>query len=135
MANEQNLKPIQKGEIRNPHPTGRPKKLKNAIKSLPPDMQEKVFGALAFALTLKDEEEAKQYLEKKQGELGEYGIVLQITLKQLIKDGWGFGAMMDVMDRLYGKPRQSAEITHSGGISLHISTDSETKDIIEGGLG
>lgn len=133
MANEQNLKPCKPGETHNPN--GRPKKLVNAIKALPRDMQEKVYGVLAFALTLPDEATAKTYLHKQSGELGKYGFVLQIAIKQLTKEGWGFGAMMDIMDRLYGKPRISAEVQHSGGITLNIQTDEETKDAIMGGLG
>ena len=129
----ENLKPCKPGETHNPN--GRPKKLVNAIKGLPKDMQEQVYGVLAFALTLPDEKTAKKYLEQQQGELGKYGFVLQIAIKQLTKDGWGFSAMMDIMDRLYGKPRISAEVSHSGGIALTINTDSETKELIEGGLG
>lgn len=106
-----------------------------AIKSLPKDMQEQVYGVLAFALTLPDMASAKKYLECKQGELGKYGIVLQVAIKQLNKEGWGFNAMMDIMDRLYGKPRISAEVAHTGGITLNIQTDQETKEMIEGGLG
>ena len=128
-----NLKPCKPGETHNPN--GRPKKLVNAIKGLPKDMQEKVYGVLAFALTLPDMTSAKKYLECQQGELGKYGFVLQIAIKQLNKDGWGWNALMDIMDRLYGKPRISAEVAHTGGISLNITTDKETKDIIEGGLG
>lgn len=129
----ENLKPCKPGETHNPN--GRPKKLVNAIKSLPADMQEQVYGVLAFALTLPDMESAKKYLECKQGQLGKYGIVLQVAIKQLNKAGWGFNAMMDIMDRLYGKPRISAEVQHSGGITLNIQTDEDTKDMIEGGLG
>lgn len=129
----ENLKPCKPGETHNPN--GRPKKLVTAIKSLPADMQEQVYGVLAFALTLPDMESAKKYLECKQGQLGKYGIVLQVAIKQLNKEGWGFNAMMDIMDRLYGKPRISAEVQHSGGITLNIQTDEETKDAIMGGLG
>lgn len=129
----ENLKPCKPGETHNPN--GRPKKLVTAIKSLPADMQEQVYGVLAFALTLPDMESAKKYLQCKQGQLGKYGIVLQVAIKQLNKEGWGFNAMMDIMDRLYGKPRISAEVQHSGGITLNIQTDEETKDAIEGGLG
>lgn len=128
-----NLKPCKPGETHNPH--GRPPKLKNAIKKLPRDMQEKVMGALAFSLTLPDTTAAKRYLDYQSGELGEYGFVLQIAIKQLCKDGWGWGAVMDILDRLYGRPRISAEVSHSGGISLNITTDAETKELIEGGLG
>lgn len=129
----ENLKPCKPGETHNPN--GRPKKMVNAIKGLPTDMQEKVYGVLAFALTLPDEATAKTYLQQQSGELGKYGFVLQIAIKQLTKEGWGFGAMMDIMDRLYGKPRISAEVQHSGGITLNIQTDEETKNAIIGGLG
>lgn len=128
-----NLKPCKPGETHNPN--GRPKKLVNAIKGLPDDMQEQVYKVLAFALTLPDEMTAKSYLQRQQGELGKYGFVLQVAIRQLTKDGWGFSALMDIMDRLYGKPRISAEVTHEGGITLNITTDQETKDLIEGGLG
>lgn len=128
-----NLKPCKPGETHNPN--GRPKRLGNAIKGLPKDMQEKVYGVLAFALTLPDEKTAKAYLDHQSGELGKYGFVLQIAIRQLCKDGWGWNAMMDILDRLYGKPRISAEVAHTGGISLNITTDQETKDLIEEGLG
>ena len=128
-----NLKPCKPGETHNPN--GRPRKLKNAIKKLPKDMQEKVYGVLGFALTLPDINTAKTYLQQQSGELGEYGVVLQVAIKQLCKDGWGFSALMDILDRLYGKPRISAEVAHTGGITLNIQTDQETKDMIEGGLG
>lgn len=128
-----NLKPCRPGETHNPN--GRPKKLQTALKALPSDMQEKVYAVLAYSLTLPDEKTAKAYLDMQSGELGKYGFVLQIAIKQLTKDGWGFGAMMDILDRLYGKPRISAEVAHTGGITLNIHTDQETKDLIEGGLG
>lgn len=129
----ENLKPCKPGETHNPN--GRPRKLKNAIKKLPKDMQEKVYGVLGFALTLPDETSAKAYLQQQSGELGEYGFVLQVAIKQLCKEGWGFSALMDILDRLYGRPKVSADVTHSGGISLNITTDQETKDLIEGGIG
>lgn len=103
-----NLKPCKPGETHNPN--GRPKKMVNAIKKLPKDMQEKVYGVLAFALTLPDETSAKKYLESQQGELGQYGFVLQIAIKQLLKEGWGWNALMDILDRLYGKPRETKDL-------------------------
>jgi len=127
-----NLKPCKPGETHNPN--GRPKKLVNAIKSVPKDMQEKVYGVLAYALTLPDEKTAKRYLEQQSGELGKYGFLMQIAIKQLTKDIYGFYAVNDILDRLFGKPRISAEVAHTGGISLNITTDPETKELIEGGL-
>ena len=124
MANEQNLKPCRKGETHNPN--GRPKKLVNVIKKIPRDMQEKVYSVLAFALTLPDERSAKKYLESQQGELRQYGFVLQIAIKQLLKDGWGWSALMDIMDRLYGKPKMSADINAKGdGLTIVVKSQEE----------
>lgn len=129
-----NLKPCKPGETHNPN--GRPAKLVNVIKRIPKDMQVKVYDVLAFALTLKDESEAKKYLEYQMGELGQYGFVLQIALKQLLKEGWGWSALMDILDRLYGKPKMSADITASGeGVTIIVKSQEE-KDKLDnlGGL-
>ena len=130
----ENLRPCKPGETHNPN--GRPKKLVNVIKKIPKDMQEKVYDVLAFALTLPDETSAKKYLESRQGELGQYGFVLQIAIKQLLKEGWGWSALMDIMDRLYGKPKMSADITATGdGLSIVVKS-LEEKDKLDnmGGL-
>ena len=120
----ENLRPCKPGETHNPN--GRPKKLVNVIKKIPKDMQEKVYGVLAFALTLPDETSAKEYLESQQGELGQYGFVLQIAIKQLLKEGWGWNALMDIMDRLYGKPKMSADITATGeGLTIVVKSQEE----------
>ena len=128
--NIQNLKPCKKGETHNPN--GRPKKLVNAIKDLPPHMMEDIYGILSFALTLKSEAEAKAYLEEQTGKLGQYGFLMQIAIRQLTSKGYGWGAAMDILDRLYGKPRQSAEVKHTGeGISIIVNSEEE-KQRIEG---
>ena len=120
----ENLRPCKPGETHNPN--GRPKKLVNVIKKIPKDMQEKVYDVLAFALTLPDEASAKKYLENQQGELGQYGFVLQIAIKQLLKEGWGWNALMDIMDRLYGKPKMSADITATGdGLTIVVKSQEE----------
>ena len=125
----ENLRPCKPGETHNPN--GRPKKLVNVIKKIPKDMQEKVYDVLAFALTLPDETSAKKYLESQQGELGQYGFVLQIAIKQLLKDGWGWSALMDIMDRLYGKPKVSADITATGDGLTIVVKNQEEKDKLD----
>lgn len=118
----ENLKSCRPGETHNPN--GRPKKMVNAIKGLPADMQEKVYGVLAFALTLPDETAAKEYLKQQEGQLGKYGFVLQICIKQLTREGWGFNALMDIMDRLYGRPKQQTDVQMKGD-SVNIIVNSE----------
>ena len=125
----ENLRPCKPGETHNPN--GRPKKLVNVIKKIPKDMQEKVYDVLAFALTLPDETSAKKYLQSQEGELGQYGFVLQIAIKQLLKDGWGWSALMDIMDRLYGKPKMSADITATGDGLTIVVKNQEEKDKLD----
>lgn len=126
--NIQNLKPCRKGETHNPN--GRPKKLVNAIKDLPPHMMEDIHGILGYALTLESEAEAKRYLEAKAEELGQYGFLMQIAIRQLSNKNYGWGAAMDIMDRLFGKPRQSAEVKHTGdSINIIVKSPEEAEKI------
>lgn len=130
MANAKNLKPCKKGETHNPN--GRPKKLVNAIKGLPPHMMEDIYGILGYALTLKSEEEAKAYLEAKGEELGKYGFLMQIAIRQLSNKSYGWGAANDILDRLFGKPRMSAEVKHTGDSINIIVQSQEEADKIKG---
>ena len=125
-----NLKPLKKGDPgRNPN--GRPKKLKTVLKSLPEDIQEQVYKVLGFCLTLPDETAATKYLECKQGELGEYGFVLQIAIKQLTSKGWGWGAVCDILERLFGKPTIKASVDAKGeGVTIIVQS-AEQKEAIE----
>lgn len=128
MANEKNLKPCKKGETHNPN--GRPKKLVNAIKDLPPHMMEDIHGILGYALTLKSEAEAKAYLQEQTGRLGQYGFLMQIAIRQLSNKNYGWGAAMDILDRLYGKPRQSAEVKHTGdNMTIVVKSQDEADKI------
>lgn len=132
MANEQNLKPCKPGETHNPN--GRPPKLSRLIKTMPKDAQEKIYSILYTALTFKNVQEATAYIRSQESTDFKYGFVLQIAVKALAgKNGWS--AFNDILDRLFGKPKISADVSHSGGISLNITTDAETKEMIEGGLG
>lgn len=132
MANEQNLKPCKPGETHNPN--GRPPRLSRVIKQMPPDAQEKIYTILFTALTFKNVQEATAYIRSQDTTDFKYGFVLQLAVKALAgKNGWS--AFNDILDRLFGKPRISAEVQHSGGITLNIQTDEDTKDMIEGGLG
>lgn len=123
--NPQNLKPMKKGEkARNPN--GRPKKLVNALKELPIDMQEKVYGVLAKALTFESRADAISYI---QNNMGEFGLIMDIAVKRLTSDQ-GWETIMDIMDRLYGKPRQSAEVTHrADGLQVIVKSDDERAKI------
>jgi len=130
MGKADNLKghEFKKGQSGNPN--GRPKKLVNAIKKLPSSMMEDVYGILGYALTLPSEEDAKKYLTAKGEELGRYGFVMQIAIRQLSNKNYGWGAMNDILDRLYGKPRMSAEVKHTGdNMTIVVHSQEEAKRI------
>lgn len=115
---------------RQPASNGRPKKLVNVIKKLPDNMMEEVYGILAYALTLPSEEDAKVYLTAKGEELGRYGFVMQIAIRQLANKNYGWGAVNDILDRLYGKPRMSAEVKHTGDNLTIVVNTPEEKELI-----
>lgn len=85
---------------------GRPPKLSNQIGSIPPDAQKRMYAILHKATTFRNKAEALEYL--KDQEKGEYGFILELAIAQLSsKNGWL--VLMDIMDRLFGKPRQITE--------------------------
>ena len=97
------------------NPAGRPPAVSNVIKSMPRDAREKAYDALWTAISCQDVTSAKKYLEKAADELPECGFVLQLAAKSLMgPKGWE--ALMDIYDRLFGKPKQTTEI--EGGLNL-----------------
>jgi hypothetical protein len=95
------------GEVGNPN--GRPPLLCNVLKNLPADAQEKAYSALWTAMSQPDVKSAKEFLEKSAAELPECGFALQVAVKALMGNR-GWFALMDIYDRLFGKPRQTTEI-------------------------
>lgn len=129
---ESGNKATQFSSERQPDKNGRPKKLVNAIKELPDNMREDVYGILSFALTLESEAEAKTYLEEQTGKLGQYGFLMQIAIRQLSNKNYGWGAAMDILDRLYGRPKQASEVRHTGdGLTIVVNSQEERQRIEE----
>jgi hypothetical protein len=89
---------------RNP---GRPPKLSNQIGSIPKDAQQRMYSVLHKATTFSSKDEAVRYLKEEQ-QKGEYGFILELAIHSLYsKNGWQ--VLMDIMDRLFGKPKQVTE--------------------------
>ena len=95
------------GEVTNP--AGRTPLFCNVLKNMPAEAQEMAMSALWTAISQKDVRSAKEYLEKTAEELPECGFALQIAVKALMGNK-GWDAMMDIYDRLFGRPRQTTEI-------------------------
>ena len=91
------------------NPTGRPPLLCNVLKNLPSDAQERAMSVLWTAISQKDVRSAKEFLEKCADDLPECGFALQIAVKALMGNK-GWDALMDIYDRLWGRPRQTTEI-------------------------
>ena len=101
--------------------------VKNIIKNLPEDMQKQVYAILAASLTFSSKAEAKKYV---LNELGKYGIVMQMVI-EAYDSRFGWEALNDVLDRLFGKAKQSADVTHHGDNINIIVNSTEEKEKIE----
>jgi len=110
MANEQNLIPAQKGEIRNPN--GRPKGVPNSKTRL---------------LRLLELVQVKT--NPITGEKEEFTVAEQLDLMVLQKAFKGdLRAYQEILDRLEGRAKQTSEIELSGGLNI---TWEEKKTYVE----
>ena len=90
-------------------PENRGRKKKPRLKDIPPDARERVYSALYHALSLPDQRTAAEYLNKVAEELPEFGYLIQIYAKGMMgKQGILYAS--DLLDRLFGRPRQVQDI-------------------------
>lgn len=101
----------------------------NAIKALPKDAREKVYAVLWTAISLNNVKEAQSYIEDQAKELPECGFVLQVCLRALLGKN-GFLALMDICDRLFGKPPQSHDVNMDAtvqGVTVNVGSPETAK--------
>lgn len=111
---------------------GRPMLPSNALKKLPKDARDKVYGVLWTAISMRNVKEAQAYIEDQAKELPECGMVLQVCLRALLSKN-GFLALMDICDRLFGKPPQAHKVDMDAnvqGVTVNV-TNPETKQILQ----
>lgn len=94
---------------------GRYPTIANSIKAIPDDAKEKVYAVLWTAISMPNVKEASKYISKEADNLPECGFVLQVALRELQGKN-GFRALMDILDRLFGKPKTNAEVTLDGKV-------------------
>ena len=95
------------GKDRQPTKRGGPVKLSSQIATIPADAQKRMYAILHKATTFNSKDEAIKYF-KEEKDKGEYGFILELAINALYgKNGWQ--VLMDIMDRLFGKPRQITE--------------------------
>lgn len=130
--NERSLKNLELGRWKkgqSGNPNGKPKLFKNIIEGLPVEAKAEIYKILHYVISLPSEAEVKR-LSDNTSELGEYGLVIQIACKELLSKSNGWRVLNDILNRLFGMPRQSAELMHKGTELKIIVKDEETADRI-----
>lgn len=82
------------------------------MKRLPRNLQNKVMDVLWTAISMPNARQAAAYLKEKEDELPECGFMFEILVKGLMGKN-GSMVLMDILDRLIGKPKQIQELTGS----------------------
>ena len=135
MGKAENLVPYQFQKGVSGNPNGRPPKLINMVERLPREAREVVYGRLWQAIQMPNVKEAAQFLEEGATE-GDCGIILQIAARQL-RSKYAWNTLKDIMDRLFGKPKQTTEISGVEGTPFElkvVQTTPELKDKVNGYL-
>lgn len=113
MANNENLKPAQKGEVRNPN--GRPRKFVSELKSQGYKLSE-VNDAIQVLMSMTIDE-LKDVYENKQA------TVLEKTVASAIKKSIEKGSLYSIetlLTRVYGKPKEQVDLNTSGGVQIEV---------------
>ena len=113
MANEHNLKPAQKGEVRNPN--GRPRKFVSALKEQGYKMSE-VNDAIQVLMSMTIDELKEVYNNPK-------ATVLEKTIAAAIRKSIEKGSLYSIetlLTRVYGKPKEQVDVNASGGLQIQV---------------
>lgn len=113
MANNHNLKPAQKGEVRNPY--GRPRKYVSELRAQGYKISE-VNDAIQVLMSMTLDELKDVYMNPE-------ATALEKTIAGAIKKSIEKGSLYSIetlLTRVYGKPKEQMDLNASGGIEIQV---------------
>jgi hypothetical protein len=124
MANNQNLKPIQPGETRNPN--GRPRKYVSELRAQGYKLGE-VNDAIQVLMSMTIDELKEVYTNPK-------ATVLEKTIASAIRKSIEKGSLYSIetlLTRVYGKPKEQLDLNASGGMEIKVVYSDGSNDRTE----
>lgn len=113
MANNENLRPIQKGETRNPN--GRPRKYVSLLREQGYKLSE-VNDTIQVLISMTIDELKEVYTNPK-------ATILEKTIASAIRKSIEKGSLYSIetlLTRVYGKPKEQVDLNASGGMEIKV---------------
>ena len=114
MANNGNLIPVKKGEVRNPY--GRPRKYVSELRAQGYKVSE-VNDAIQVLMSMTIEELKEVYVNPQ-------ATVLEKTIAGAIRKSIEKGSLYSIetlLTRVYGKPKEQMDLNASGGFKIEVT--------------
>jgi hypothetical protein len=114
MANNGNLIPVKKGEVRNPY--GRPRKYVSELRAQGYKVSE-VNDAIQVLMSMTIEELKEVYINPQ-------ATVLEKTIAGAIRKSIEKGSLYSIetlLTRVYGKPKEQMDLNASGGFKIEVT--------------
>lgn len=124
MANNENLKPIQKGETRNPN--GRPRKYVSLLREQGYKLSE-VNDTIQVLISMTIDELKEVYTNPK-------ATILEKTIASAIRKSIEKGSLYSIetlLTRVYGKPKEQVDLNASGGMQIKVVYSDGSNDTTE----
>jgi len=124
MANNENLKPMQKGETRNPN--GRPRKYVSLLREQGYKLSE-VNDTIQVLISMTIDELKEVYTNPK-------ATILEKTIASAIRKSIEKGSLYSIetlLTRVYGKPKEQVDLNASGSMEIKVVYSDGSNDRTE----